>query len=206
MYFNSLLGTRASGPCTGEARTLTRQSWRSSLVLAQTIASIPSAQMDLTLLRHGKAADRLTWTGNDADRPLTEAGQARTRAVLTHLNAVIHADEIWTSPWLRARQTAEIAGQVWGLPVREQAWLAGGACSEAEQLGHLADLGPDQHIILVGHEPDLSCLAGYLCGGNCLGLKKAGLALLRGEATAQRMHLRALLSPAVVLGIASDLA
>lgn len=158
--------------------------------------------MELILLRHGKAADRATWTGADADRPLTPAGEERTRAVLAHLAGTIQADEIWTSPWLRARGTAEIAGEEWGLPVREQPWLAGDGDTGAS-LSALAGLGDERRVVLVGHEPDLGVLAGTLCGGVGVLLKKTGVAILRGDPRPGGMLLRVLLNPGTVLGIAA---
>jgi phosphohistidine phosphatase len=61
----------------------------------------------------------------------------------------------------------------------EHAPLAGGF-QAAEALELLAGLGPDGRLMLVGHEPDLSTVAGSLTGGR-IDLKKGGLAVVRLE-------------------------
>lgn len=155
--------------------------------------------MDLLLLRHAPAADRSDWAGDDADRPLTPEGERKARRVLRLLKPLVKAEAVWTSPWVRARDTAVIASELWSLPLRTQAWLAGGAATPAEALRQLAGAGD---LVLVGHEPDLGELAGVLLGAPALALRKAGCAWLRGEPTAGGMVLRALLPAKVVLALA----
>jgi phosphohistidine phosphatase len=157
--------------------------------------------MHLWLLRHGKAEDRDRWSDDDALRPLTKAGISHARRVLGLLDAWVVASEIWTSPFLRARQTAEIAAAEWKLPLREQAWLAAEVVDAATVAAHL---DPERDLILVGHEPDLGRLAGWLTGGNPIPLKKAGLCHLAGEPVAGGMELQALLAPKLILGLAGD--
>lgn len=157
--------------------------------------------MHLWLLRHGKAEDRDRWTGDDALRPLTKAGVEHARRVIDLLNAWVVATEIWTSPYLRARQTAEIAAGEWKLPMREKAWLAAEAVDAPTMA---AKLTARHDLVLVGHEPDLGVLAGWLTGGNPIPLKKAGLCHLVGEPTPAGMELHALLQPKLVLGLAGD--
>lgn len=146
-------------------------------------------RMRLYLLRHAPAIDRQDWAGDDAERPLTADGERLARKLLKNLRTLLRADEILTSPWRRARQTAELAAERFGLPLREADWLAGGAADPEEACSNLT--GGD--ILLVGHEPDLGQLIGHLTGGATVALKKAGLAVLVGEATAGGMALRALL-------------
>jgi phosphohistidine phosphatase len=157
--------------------------------------------MRLTILRHGEAIDRDAWQGEDSERPLTEDGVKRLRKVLKASKRVIKAHEIWTSPWKRARETAEMASTFWKLPLREAAWLAGGAAIAKERAEHLRD---DYDVILVGHEPDLGELIGYLCGGPAVALRKAGIAVLKGEPRAGGMALSTLLGPKALLKIADD--
>jgi phosphohistidine phosphatase len=156
--------------------------------------------MRLTLLRHGQAVDREEWQGDDPSRPLTKTGQAETQQVCKLLRKLVKAGEIWTSPWLRARQTAEIASDVWKLPLREFDWLAGGALSAAERA---ARLQPHTDVVLVGHEPDFGELARFLCGAQ-LELKKSGLVVLKGDPRQGAMALRCLLSPKMALGLAGE--
>lgn len=151
--------------------------------------------MRLILLRHADAIDREAWHGEDADRPLTRDGAKRLKGVLKALRPLVDADEILTSPWLRARATAELAASVWNLPLREADWLAGGAADAAEGIAELRALGEP---VLVGHEPDLGELIGALIGAKAVPLKKAGVAVLEGEAAPGGMRIVAVLSPKVV--------
>jgi phosphohistidine phosphatase len=156
--------------------------------------------MRLTLLRHGKAVEREEWQGDDAERPLTKDGIQQTTRVLKRARGLVKAVEIWTSPWLRARHTAELASGIWKLPLREMDWLAAGAVPAAERASRLQG---HTDVVLVGHEPDLSELAKFLCGAR-LELKKSGLVFLDGEPRQGAMDLRGLLAPKMVLELADD--
>jgi phosphohistidine phosphatase len=153
--------------------------------------------MRLTLLRHARAMERDDWRGDDADRPLTKDGVRQATRVLRGARALITAVEIWTSPWLRARQTAELASGLWKLPLREMDWLAGEACPSADRA---ARLQANTDVVLVGHEPDLSDLARFLCGAQLV-LKKASLAVLEGQPRRGTMKLQLLLGPKQALAL-----
>jgi phosphohistidine phosphatase len=155
--------------------------------------------MRLILLRHGKALDREEWGGAEHDRPLTREGAEQAERFCKALRDVVRAEEIWTSPWTRARHTAEIASTVWKLPLREVGWLAGEAATADERI---AELPTKTDLVLVGHEPDLGLLAGALLGGTALQLKKSGLAVLEGKPAPAEMRLLLLLTPKLVLGLA----
>ena len=160
----------------------------------------PAAQeqdMRLTLLRHARAMERDDWRGDDADRPLTKDGLRQATRVLRGGRALIKAGEIWTSPWLRARQTAELASGLWKLPLREMDWLAGEACPAADRASRLQ---PSTDVVLVGHEPDLSDLARFLCGAQ-IEFKKCGLAVLEGQPRRGTMKLLLLLAPKQALAL-----
>jgi phosphohistidine phosphatase len=133
----------------------------------------------LWLLRHADAEPH--GTRQDSERRLTERGerQARTAGIaLARMGAVFGA--ILTSPKERARQTAELALQQMSASQREllAAYLplAGGLRAQ-DALEALAGAG-DGPLLLVGHEPDLSGVAGELTGGR-VDLKKGGLVVLR---------------------------
>ena len=70
--------------------------------------------MEIYLLRHGDAVDRLTGGyARDEDRPLTEAGREEAQVAgeaLAGLGETI--DLVLTSPLVRAEQTAGIAAKV----------------------------------------------------------------------------------------------
>jgi len=154
--------------------------------------------MILTILRHGKAVEREAWHGDDADRPLTREGVAQCRAALRGLGGVLTADEVWTSPWRRARQTADLAAEILDLPLTECAWMAGEATEIPDWTRHLRGAG---EVVLVGHEPDLGRFIGLMIGGRPMPLKKGGVAVLEGMPRPGQMELRLLIGPKQVAAI-----
>jgi phosphohistidine phosphatase len=158
------------------------------------------AEPELLLLRHGIAEERDPHLP-DAQRALTAAGRLRTAAVLERLVQFnIPCDQLYSSPLLRARQTAELA-------------VAAGLAPDLQLSEALVPEGdpwpllrwPDgvRRLALVGHEPDLGDLAAALIGAPpaALVLKKAGMALLQITAVSPRprARLRLLLGPAQLL-------
>jgi phosphohistidine phosphatase len=133
--------------------------------------------MELYFLRHGTAARRSEWQGDDGQRTLTEDGAAGVRRVARVLAASgLKVDVIVSSPLVRARQTADIAAEeLKHAPgVVEDERLAGGL--DKQRLASLlADLGRPQRVMLVGHEPDFSLTVGQLTGGSVV-CKKGGVA------------------------------
>ncbi len=136
----------------------------------------------LWLLRHAEAEPH--GSREDSARRLTERGEHQARAAgvaIARMGARFEA--ILYSPKVRAAQTAELAAEAWEDEDRERMAvhppLAGGF-EAAQALDALAATGPDGRVLLVGHEPDLSQLAGALTGAK-LDLKKAGVAVLRLE-------------------------
>ncbi len=141
--------------------------------------------MRLILFRHGPAGQRdpVRWP-DDAQRPLTPRGEARTRAAahgLARCEPEIHL--ILTSPLLRASATARLLAEALGdcglEPV--EALRPGG--SWRELIAFLGTLPPGGTVALVGHEPDLGKLAGSLIFGapSAVPLKKAGACALAFE-------------------------
>lgn len=155
--------------------------------------------MILTILRHGKAVDRDVWHGDDKDRPLTREGMSQCRSALRVLADAVQADEVWTSPWRRARQTADLAAEIWDLPLTECAWMAGEATEIPDWTRHLRGAG---EVVLVGHEPDLGRFIGLMLGGRPVPLRKGGLAILEGMPRPGQMELRLLIGPKQAIAIA----
>ncbi len=131
--------------------------------------------IEIYLMRHGIAAD-LGEGGvlKDADRPLTLEGRAKLKQAALGLRELgLKFNLIFTSPLLRARQTAEVVAEVLELqhkvkildslaPSRQFAEGEGGHAEIFLELGaHQFD-----RALLVGHMPDLSELASYLLTGN----------------------------------------
>ena len=158
------------------------------------------AEPELLLLRHGIAEERDSHLP-DAQRALTEAGRLRTAAVFDRLLQFnLRCDQLYSSPLLRARQTAELAVAA-GLAPHLQ--LSEALVPEADPWPLLCWPDGVRRLALVGHEPDLGNLAAALIGAppEALVLKKAGMALLQITAIRPRprARLRLLLGPAQML-------
>jgi phosphohistidine phosphatase len=78
-----------------------------------------------------------------------------------------------TSPYPRARETAEIIGEELGAPVADDPALLG---VEADDLAGLTERHGDD-LVLVGHEPDLSVLLHDVTGVH-VSFPKAGAAAI----------------------------
>jgi phosphohistidine phosphatase len=133
--------------------------------------------MRLYFLRHGTAAPRAGWDGDDALRPLTEQGQeeaARMAGLLARSAAAI--DVIVTSPYLRASETADIVAQHLDLQDKVIADERLEPGFDAARLGKLLKDFPEADaLLLVGHEPDFTITIGELTNGRVV-LKKGGMA------------------------------
>src|SRR5476651_2142569 len=141
--------------------------------------------MNLYLLRHGIAVDPSAPDfAKDAERPLTPKGKRRLLQIARAMGVLkIAPDVILSSPYVRAKQTAEIVAK--SLKRRKQLKFSdeltpgGNPKSLIQQLN---DLRPrPKNILLVGHEPYLSKLLALLTAGNTtmeIDFKKGGLARL----------------------------
>jgi phosphohistidine phosphatase len=139
----------------------------------------------LWLLRHADAEPH--GARSDAERRLTRKGEQQARAAgiaLQRLGAEF--DAVLFSPKARARKTAELAAAQWTAEqrgrLRSHPALAGGF-DAPQALEALSSITADGRLLLVGHEPDLSRVAGDLTGG-LVDLKKGGLAVVRLESVA----------------------
>jgi len=119
--------------------------------------------MELYFYRHGEA-EPASAGGTDDARELTARGRQESRSMAEALlRAGVHPEAIYTSPLVRARQTGEILGEVFGLPPQADERLCCGAT-----LGDIQALAAERdltRILFVGHEPDLSTIVHHLTGG-----------------------------------------
>jgi phosphohistidine phosphatase len=152
----------------------------------------------LWLLRHGEAVPH---DDDDDARPLTDRGRAQSRAVgraLAALDIPVHL--CFTSPKVRALQTAELACEELGIEPLEHGRLrAGFEASDALELAAAA--GGDQRVLVVGHEPDFSQVICDLTGAR-VDLKKGGVAGVRLDGS--RGELIVLLRPRELDAIAAN--
>lgn len=145
---------------------------------------------ELYLVRHAIAAERGSEWPDDTKRPLTERGINRFKEVVKGLRRLdITVDEVFTSPLVRARQTAEIlaSGLEGKAPVKVLDALAPGHTA-ASVMTQLARVAKRRRVALVGHEPELGELAAYLIGaGRALAFKKGGICRIDlGSLTSKR--------------------
>jgi len=140
-------------------------------------------------MRHGLAEDREEFakkSSEDSLRPLTMRGRKRTQRVAMQLREWIdEVDLIVSSPYTRARQTAELVSQIFiDTKVIEAAELVPSGPPQAF-LRWLRAHGDDyKRIVAVGHEPQLSILASFLLAGQIeplLEIKKSGVLCLKME-------------------------
>lgn len=126
--------------------------------------------MELYLLRHGIAED-VAPGGRDADRALTTEGKKKLREVFRVAAAAgVRPDLIVTSPYRRAKDTAEIAAKCLdftGEIIPSSALVPHAHAQELweEVRMHKANAS----VLLSSHEPLLSSAAGYLL--NSTGLR-----------------------------------
>jgi phosphohistidine phosphatase len=145
--------------------------------------------MNLYLLRHGVAVEPgAPGYARDADRPLTPKGRRKLKEIAKGLQALdICFDLILASPYVRARQTAELVAQALGLRRRLQfsdALVPGSSLKRLVELIHHLEPVPGE-LLLVGHEPFLSDLISLLLSGQtglAITMKKAGLCKLALDA------------------------
>ena len=143
----------------------------------------------LYLVRHAIAAERGEDWPDDDKRPLTARGVARFKESINGLSRLdVAVDEIFTSPLVRAKQTAEIlAGGLAGKPTVKVLDALSPGHAPSSILAQLARTARRRRIALVGHEPGLGELAAHLIGaGRALTFKKGGMCRIDVESLTSR--------------------
>ncbi|MDL1892629.1 phosphohistidine phosphatase SixA [Sphingobacteriales bacterium CHB3] len=141
--------------------------------------------MNLYILRHAIAEERSRekWP-DDSLRPLTTKGKKRMRHIAEGMQVLrLSFDVIYTSPYTRARETADIVVEVFNAAkkLRETDTLA--VDGDPEELIRLINSAKNEfcNVLLVGHEPYLSELISTLLVGDSslpLTMKKGGICKL----------------------------
>ncbi|MFP4322347.1 MAG: phosphohistidine phosphatase SixA [Anaerolineales bacterium] len=131
--------------------------------------------MRLYFLRHGMAQERQLGL-SDAQRALVPEGIHKTQRLAARLaDYGVTPAAIYSSPLVRAHQTAAIVATHLEMDIHMVDSLAPGFDSRALQA--LVDQhAEDDDIMLVGHEPDFSSTISYLIGGGNISVKKGSLA------------------------------
>jgi len=142
--------------------------------------------MHIYLIRHAEAVARgEPGIQTDEERPLTDTGRRQARELATAFQRhQIQVDAIVQSGLLRALQTAEELAGVWGT-----------APDKMHQTDHLAPGGKPrklarfleglgvESVALVGHQPDIDELTGWLIGSKkaAIDIAKAGVAYVESS-------------------------
>jgi phosphohistidine phosphatase len=165
--------------------------------------------MDLYIVRHAIAVERGTPGYDDGQRPLTDDGRKKMKKIVKGLRQLdVELDLILTSPYVRARDTAEILAA--GFKLKDKIAFTDNLIPPGD-FDRLIDEILEKYnvgsLALVGHEPMLSSFIGFLMTGNpstALTLKKGGVALLRADDLRQerRAALRWLVAPMLMLELA----
>ncbi|WP_053226060.1 SixA phosphatase family protein [Solirubrobacter soli] len=135
----------------------------------------------LWMLRHADAVPH--GSKPDPERELTPHGREQADAAgraLAALNETFAA--CYTSPKVRARETAELACSHLGVEPIDDDALADGF-SRVDALTLLDAHDADAHILVVGHEPSFSQVVYDFTGGR-VDFKKSGIAALRASRAA----------------------
>lgn len=104
------------------------------------------------LVRHAKAEPK--HAQGDAARRLTAEGRTHFAAHARAVARDLAPSRIVTSPFTRARETADLLAEATGAPVEEHAALASGASSGGDLLRLGQELG--ESVALVGHNPEFA--------------------------------------------------
>jgi phosphohistidine phosphatase len=135
--------------------------------------------VDLYIVRHAIAAERGPEWPDDDKRPLIQRGVERFKESVDGLVWMdVQLDIVFTSPLVRARQTAELLSA--GLPEKPPIKIADALApghTAAEVMEQIArDARGETRVALVGHEPDLGELAAWLLGAKRpVPFKKGGI-------------------------------
>jgi phosphohistidine phosphatase len=134
--------------------------------------------MLLYILRHGKAEPGHPGEP-DSTRRLTQEGKQQSQRVLARAAAAgIKPQAVLASPYIRARETAEIAREILGISGAVLPCKALLPDSRLEALWDEVRLHEQDALMLVGHNPLLGEFLTLLlaAGNHAIDLKTAGLA------------------------------
>lgn len=139
--------------------------------------------MKLFLIRHGEAIDYETESVKSDDlRFLSPEGRKTSREVFRKIKGeFLGLDVIYTSPLIRAVQTAEILANILrfenDVEIANELGFSSVTAKVLELIRRNSKLGS---IALIGHEPMIGGLVGNLSGGKLpeLSFKKSGVCLI----------------------------
>ena len=166
--------------------------------------------MNLYIIRHAIAVDEGTSDyESDSQRPLTDKGRKKMRQIAKALhNLGVEFDLILSSPYVRARETAEILADVFKM--KKKILFSDNLIPLGNPellIGEINESYSVDSIALVGHEPHLSTLIGILVAENAkldITIKKGGVCYLSADDlhhSDHRANLEWLLTPGLLTEI-----
>ncbi len=145
--------------------------------------------MTVYLVRHAIAEERGPVWPDDNERPLTTRGIARMREIALRLaDRGVQVGHIWSSPLVRARQTADVLAPLWTtarqIEIVNELAPGHAPARVGKALMERSARTTDTAVALVGHEPDLGLLTAWLIGARSpLPFKKGGVARVDYDAS-----------------------
>jgi phosphohistidine phosphatase len=154
--------------------------------------------MKLLLVRHAEAVDIGGAIHSDANRHLTARGLATAAKLADALRNRVHLDAVVTSPFVRARQTAEPLLVL--APAGTELVFCPDLvpmCQDPEAVAEVLTGLQVKTAAVVGHLPDLGVLAGWLVGGGAVEFDRGSAAMIvaDGRVSQGSGSLRWLISP-----------
>lgn len=144
--------------------------------------------MRILIVRHAIAEDRIAFAATGKDdglRPLTTKGIERMQQAARGIKHIQPSLQLLAhSPLVRAIQTADILAEHYPKTQRLELKALAPSPTPEQAITQLPPLPNDATIALVGHEPDLSELIGWLTTGSCesfVELKKGAACLLETQ-------------------------
>lgn len=158
--------------------------------------------LELIVLRHGEAGNRVTTPTKDLERTLTASGKREVEQIAKSIKSMqLKITHIATSPLARSLETAKIVAKTLNKSKALQEWDELKPESDRSSFYmRLSEFKENSTVLIVGHEPFLSSLIGDLIAGKSTShivLKKAGLAKVAIDSLSPKAsgRLRWLLTP-----------
>ncbi len=134
--------------------------------------------MNIYLIRHGEA-EKAVIGKKDIDRELTSAGKIKMKdTVASWKNIIDKLDYIYSSPLVRAVQTAEVVAEEFGISKKiiTDKKLSPGC--KTDNIIEIANGAGEEDIAFVGHQPDFSEILSELISnkGAYIDVKKGAIA------------------------------
>jgi phosphohistidine phosphatase len=165
--------------------------------------------MNLFIIRHAIAVDEgASEYEDDSQRPLTDKGRKKMRQIAKGLRTLgVGFDLILSSPYVRAKETAEILADV--LKMKKNIEFSENLIPMGDPDLLIAEMNEKYNvnsIALVGHEPHLTALISLLVSENAgvdMTLKKGGVCNLSADDLhhSRKATLEWLLTPGILVEI-----